>query len=155
MRAAQISLTGLDVEWRRLEIITENLANMNTTRAGAGGPYRARHLVSGPRVGFDAYLHRSGNATAAPAAVAGAIEPDEIGGVMVYGIEVDRAPPRMVREPGNPDADAEGLVAYPNIDHAEQMTLMVKTTRAYEANIVAMNAARQMYAKALELGKRS
>ncbi len=151
MRAAEISLTGLDVEWRRLEVITENLANVNTTRVGQGGPYRAQHLVSGPRAGFDAHLHHAPGA----AADATGTDPSRLDGVMVYGIEADDAPPRMVHEPANPDANAQGYVAYPNIDHAEQMTLMVKTTRAYEANIVAMNAAHQMYAKALELGRRS
>ncbi|RYD69538.1 MAG: flagellar basal-body rod protein FlgC, partial [Verrucomicrobiaceae bacterium] len=60
-----------------------------------------------------------------------------------------------VHEPNNPQADEHGDVAYPGIDQAAQMVLMVKTARAYEANIVAMNAARQMYSKALELGARS
>jgi len=62
---------------------------------------------------------------------------------------------RLVHEPGDPQANADGYVSYPYIDMAEQMTSMVRTSRAYEANMVAMNAARQMYSKALELGRRS
>ncbi|HMC91816.1 MAG TPA: flagellar basal body rod C-terminal domain-containing protein, partial [Allosphingosinicella sp.] len=58
-----------------------------------------------------------------------------------------------VHEPGNPNADADGFVTYPGVDHAGQMTQLVQTSRAYEANIVAMTAARQMYAKALDLGR--
>ncbi len=63
-------------------------------------------------------------------------------------------PPRRVHEPGNPQADADGYVDYPGFDQAAEMTLMLKTSRAYESNIVAMNAARDMYLKALELGRK-
>jgi flagellar basal-body rod protein FlgC len=143
MQAMEISRTGLDVEWRRLEIIAENLANVNTVRTGGSGPYKALHLISGPKSDFASYLQR------------GSSGPDlqNLAGVTVYSIEADNAAPRLVHEPGNPQADAQGYVPYPNIDHAEEMTLMVKTSRAYEANIVAINAAREMYSKALELGR--
>lgn len=145
MKAAEISLTALDVEWRRLEVVANNLANANTVRTADGGVFRAQHLISGPRGAFEAMLDRddgkNGPSTAA------------LQGVRVYGIDATTAVPRMVYEPQNPQADADGYVAYPAIDQAEQMTLMVKTARVYEANIVAMNAARQMYAKALELGR--
>lgn len=140
MKAIEISRTGLDVEWRRLEIISENLANMSTTRTAAGDPYRAQRLVSGPRAGFASYLE--GKPGGEPA------------GVMVYGLEPVNVEPRRVHEPTHPHADADGYVTYPGIDHAAEMTLMVKTARAYEANIVALNAARQMYVKAMDLGKR-
>jgi flagellar basal-body rod protein FlgC len=143
----EISRTALDVEWRRLEVIAENLANVGTVRTGTGAPFQARQLISGPKTDFAVLLDRAGDK--------GRIaDPQKMTGVMVYGLEAITAPPRMVHEPGNPQADANGFVAYPSIDHAGQMTLMVKTARAYEANIVAMNAARQMYSKALELGRR-
>lgn len=141
MNAIEISRTGLDVEWRRLEVIAENIANANTTRTALGGPYRAMRLVSGPKADFARVL----NGGAAPSALTG---------VDVYGVEPMNLEPRKVHEPGHPHADENGDVTYPGFDHAGEMTLMVKTARAYEANIVAMNAARQMYAKALELGKR-
>ncbi|HEX8669703.1 MAG TPA: flagellar basal body rod protein FlgC [Allosphingosinicella sp.] len=140
MDAMEISRTGLDVEWRRLEVIAQNLANANTTRTGLGEPYRAMRLISGPRAGFGTHLS-AGQPGARPA------------GAAVYGIEPTQVAPRMVYEPGHPHADAKGYVSYPGVDHAGEMTLMVHTARIYEANLVAMNIARQMYAKALELGR--
>lgn len=141
MQAMEISRSGLDVEWRRLEIIADNLANAGSTHTAAGGPYQALRLVSGPRGGVFSNLLKAGD-TGPPR------------GVAVYGVEPTGAPPRRVLEPSNPDADAEGYVTYPGVDHAQEMTLMVKTARVYEANLVAFNAARQMYAKAMELGRR-
>jgi len=71
------------------------------------------------------------------------------------GIEASDAPPRLVHEPGNPQANAQGFVAYPAIDHVQQMTQLVQTARIYEANIVAMNIAREMYSRALQMGSTS
>jgi flagellar basal-body rod protein FlgC len=148
MQAMEISLSALDVEWKRLETISENLANINSARGKDGVLYREKHLVSGPRQAFSTYMDQAPGAKDRPL--------QGLGGVDVYGVEDNAsAPPRLVHEPANPAADANGMVAYPNIDHAGQMLLMVKTSRAYEANIVAMNAARDMYSKALNLGKRS
>jgi flagellar basal-body rod protein FlgC len=144
MQAMEISRTALDVEWRRLEITAENLANINSARSSITPLYNQRSLVSGPRALFSTYL---GNATSG-------IDTRELAGVDIYGVQESDAPPRLVHEPGNPLADASGMVAYPNIDHAGQMLQMVKTSRTYEANIVAMNAARTMYMKALDLGRR-
>jgi flagellar basal-body rod protein FlgC len=141
MQAMEISRSGLDVEWRRLEVIAQNIANMSTSRTATGEAYRGQRLVSGPRADF-AKLVNGGDAAA-------------LGGVTVYGVEPLQAPPRRVYEPQHPSADAEGFVTYPGIDQASEMTLMMKTSRAYEANIVAMNAARQMYSKALDIGKRA
>jgi len=146
MQAMEISRTALDVEWRRLEIIATNIANANSVRLGQAPLYQAQHLISGPKSDFAARLDEKG--PAAPPI-------ESLSGVAVYGIETSKAAPRLVHEPGNPHANAAGFVEYPAIDYAEQMTLMVKTARAYEANIVAMNSARQMYSKALDLGKRS
>jgi flagellar basal-body rod protein FlgC len=140
MNPMEISRTGLDVEWRRLEIIAQNLANANTSRTASGEPYRALRLISGPRTNFASYL---ADGHGAPA------------GVAVYRIEASTQPPRRAYEPGHPDADAEGYVSYPAIDHAGEMTRMVTTARVYEANLVAMNLARQMYSRAIELGRRS
>lgn len=141
MKAMEISRTGLDVEWRRLEVISDNIANAGTTRTALGEPFRASRLLSGPNVSFSDIIQ--GKAAAQPQ------------GVRVYGVEAVDTPPRRVFEPSHPHADADGYVTYPGFDHAAEMTLMVKTARAYEANIVAMNAARQMYLKAMELGKRA
>jgi flagellar basal-body rod protein FlgC len=145
MQAMEISRSALDVEWRRLEIIAQNLANADTPAAPDGTVYRTQRLVTGPRQVFSNLLDKT-------AAQGG--QPGDFTGVAVLGVETDNAAPRRVHEPGNPRADAQGFVSYPAVDHAEQMTLMIKTARAYEANLVALNMAHQMYAKALELGRR-
>lgn len=138
MDPMQISRSGLDVEWRRMEVIAANLANLNTTRTALGDAFQPLRLVSGPRMNFEAHLQQAGS----------------LEGVQVYGVEPTADAPRRVHEPSHPHADAEGYVTYPGIDHAGEMTLLVKTARAYEANLVALNAGRQMYAKALEIGRR-
>lgn len=140
MDPMQISRTGLDVEWRRMEVIAANLANLNTTRTALGEAYQPLRLVSGPRLSFNAHLTEA--------------ETHALQGVEVYGVEPTADTPRRVYEPAHPHADADGYVTYPGLDHAGEMTLLVQTARAYEANLVALNAGRQMYAKALEIGRR-
>jgi flagellar basal-body rod protein FlgC len=140
MNPMEISRTALDVEWRRLEVIAQNIANANTTLDATGAPYRALSLLSGPRGSFADVLN-------------GKTQPN-LQGVAVYSVEPQNIPPRRVYEPAHPQADLEGYVNYPGFDHATEMALMVKTARAYEANIVALNTARQMYSKALEIGRR-
>lgn len=137
MDALEISRTGLDVEWQRLQVIAQNLANMNTTRDAGGGAYRSQRLVSGPQADFSAIVR------GAPK------------GVAVQGLVTTGTPGRRVHEPDHPHADAEGFVTYPGIDHAGEMTLMIKTSRAYEANLTAFSIAQQMYARALDLGNKA
>lgn len=140
MDAMQISRTGLDVEWQRLQVIAQNLANVNTSRTASGQPVHALTLVSGPIGGFEHALRRAGQ------------EPT---GVAVLGVEPQAGGMRSVYEPNNPQADPHGFVSYPAIDHAGEMTLMIRTARAYEADLTAMNIAHQMYTHALELGRQS
>ena len=142
MRAMEISRTGLDVEWQRLQVIAQNLANLNTSRTGSGEPFRPLRLLSGPKASFAELM----SGTAAPA---------RPGGVRVMGMEAMAGNVRRVHEPGHPHADPEGFVTYPEIDHAGEMTLMIKTSRSYEANLTAMNIAHQMYSRALEFGRQS
>lgn len=141
MDAMAISRTGMDVEWQRLQVIAQNLANLNTTRTAAGGAYKPLRLVSGPNQGFASLL-----SSASPAA---------LGGVKTYGIEEMAGQVRRVHDPKHPHADADGFVTYPEIDRAGEMTLMIQASRAYEANLVALNLAHQMYSRALDLGKQS
>jgi flagellar basal-body rod protein FlgC len=142
MNAMEMSRTALDVEWRRLEIIAQNIANAGTTLDASGEPYRAQRLLSGPRGSFGDIVNAKNGAP-------------NLKGVAVYSVEPQNLPPRRVYEPAHPQADADGYVSYPGFDHAGEMALMIKTSRAYEANVVALNAARQMYAKAMEIGRRS
>ncbi|MBU6267863.1 MAG: flagellar basal body rod protein FlgC [Sphingomonadales bacterium] len=142
MNAMEIARTGLDVEWRRLEVIAQNIANAQTATGPDGTGYRPMHLISGPAVSFAEVM-------------AGGAQASEMRGVSVYSIEPQNLAARRVYEPANPQADAAGYVSYPGFDHAAEMALMVKTTRAYEANVVMLNAARQMYSNALQIGKRA
>jgi flagellar basal-body rod protein FlgC len=140
LRASEISRSGLDVEWQRLQVIAENLANMNTTRTASGEPYRPARLVSGPTGRFGGLMS---GAAAAP------------GGVGVIGVERMPGGFRRVYEPAHPHADEGGFVSYPDIDHAGEMTLLIQTSRSYEANLTALNIAHQMYSRAMELGRQS
>jgi flagellar basal-body rod protein FlgC len=140
MKAFEISRSGMDVEWRRLEVIAQNIANANTSRTATGGSYAPMRLISGPRNDFARHL-QGGN--------------DRLAGVQAYGVEPMALAPRKVYEPAHPHADTKGFVTYPGVDQVSEMTLLVKTSRAYEANVVAMNAARAMYTKAFELGSRT
>lgn len=140
MDAMQISRSGLDVEWQRLQVIAQNLANIDTSKTVTGAPYRAMRLVSGPAETFADVVKRKGAAT----------KPT---GVKVLGLEAQPGGVRRVYDPNDPQADAKGFVTYPAIDHAGEMTLLIRTSRAYEANLTAMSIAHQMYARALEFGK--
>lgn len=140
MQAAEISRTGLDVEWQRLQVIAQNIANMNTSRTADGQPYRAMRLLSGPAASDFRRMVRA--------------DP-RVSGVAVLGLEPVANGVRRVHEPGHPHADAEGFVTYPDIDQAGEMALMIRTARVYEANLTAMGIAQQMYSRALDLGKQS
>ncbi len=144
MEAIAISRSGLDVEWQRLQIIATNIANINTTRTANGGTYSAQRLVSGPVADFGAELR--GDADAAD-------NPER--GVMVYQITDTASGTRQVFNPEHPHADENGFVSYPAISQAEEMSLLVKTQRAYQANLVALSAAQRMFSSALQVGRQS
>jgi flagellar basal-body rod protein FlgC len=135
MELLRISASALDVEGRRLQIIAQNVANMNTTRVPGGGIYEPLRLISGPQKSFEAMI--GGTAQ----------------GVSVLSVERSGAGVRYAYEPSHPDADQGGYVAYPNIDHASEMTLMIRTSRIYEANLAVLGIAQQMYNRALEMGR--
>ncbi len=136
MDAVSISMSGLEVEWRRLEVIALNLANMNSPSATQGSGYLPLQLVSGPSVEFRSFLE-GGRAT----------------GVQVLDIQQDPAGQEARYEPDHPMANDDGFVWYPAIDHAAQMTALIRTSRAYEANLTAVSMARQMYQAALQVGR--
>lgn len=144
MEAMQISRSGLDVEWQRLQVIAQNIANMNTTRTADGSAYQARRLVSGPVEGFARVLaHYPGLPT----------PPKR--GVAVYDIAPLNGATQRLFDPSHPHADDGGYVTVPAISQAEEMTLMIKATRSYEANLVALSAAQQIYSSALQVGRQA
>jgi flagellar basal-body rod protein FlgC len=136
-----ISASGLRAQRLRLDVIAANLANAQSTRTPQGGPYRRRDVVleAVPKgEAFDDLL-------APGAAPASAVE--------VSRIVDDTKPPRLVFEPGHPDADAQGFVAMPNVNVVSEMVDMMAASRAYEANVAALNATKRVLEAALEIGR--
>ncbi len=121
----RISGSGMTAQRFRLDLLADNIANIHTTRTAGGGPYRRNMPV------FTEMLS---------------------GGVAVTALLPDPSPPVRVQEPGHPDADAQGFVAYPAVDLGQEMVNMIGATRAYQANVSAFEASKQMIMKALELG---
>ena len=128
MDCFDVSASGLSAQRARLDVITSNIANVETTRTPAGGPYRRLAAV---------FASRGSN----PA------------GVEMIGTVADAREPRRVHQPGHPDANAEGFVDYPNVNIVEEMVDIVSAVRGYEANAAAFNAAKTMAQHALDLGR--
>ncbi|SFV16658.1 flagellar basal body rod protein FlgC [Pseudoduganella namucuonensis] len=138
--AFQISASGMAVEKLRLDVTAANIANMNSAAASADQVYRPlRVLAQAAPLSFGQQFGQLYGAVAG-------------GGVDVLGVAPEAAAPRMVHEPGHPYADAKGMVAYPGVNHTQEMVNMSTALRAYEANVAAMNAAKTMAARALEIG---
>lgn len=139
--AMDISASALSAERTRMNLISSNLANVNSTRTAEGGPYRRKDAVftatplSDGAKSFGAALSRANDARS----------------VAVTQINEDTRPPRLQYEPGHPDADPQGYVAYPNVNVVEEMADMITASRSYEANITATQAAKSMALKTLEL----
>lgn len=132
------SASALNAERMRIEVAVSNLANAESTRGPDGQPYRRRDVVlsSAPVQSFEQAL---GQASAT--------------GVQVAAVVEDQSPARRRYEPSHPDADAEGYVALPNVDSAEEMVDMVGAARAYQANLTAISLVRDLLQRALELGR--
>ena len=146
--ALDVSATGLTAERLRMDVTAENLANAQTTRGADGQPYRRKEVVlsevsSG---GFGSQLAKAIGAGSKSGAI-GARPP----GVEVTAITQDQTPGKLVYDPGHPDADAKGYVRMPNVDTVAEMVDLISSSRAYEANVTAMNAAKQMFSKTLDL----
>ena len=137
-----ISGSGLTAQRLRMDVTAENLANAQTTRTANGGPYR-RKVVTLQEAGggFDTAL-------AAASSVQSGSAP---GGVEVAGIAEDTTPDRMVYDPGHPDADANGYVKMPNVNPVSEMVDLISSSRAYEADVTAMQAAKSMFSKTLDI----
>jgi len=137
----RIAASGLTAERLRMDTIANNLANANTTRTPEGGPYRRQVPVFAPIL--DKFM-RAG--TAQRSGFSG-------GGVQVVGVVSDPSPPRLVYDPQHPDANADGYVEMPNVHVVKEMVDLITATRAYEANIAALNSAKSMAQRALEIGR--
>jgi flagellar basal-body rod protein FlgC len=128
--ALNVSASGMSAERLRMDVIASNLANANTTRGADGQPYRRQEVIlqeKSPSFG------------------------EVLGGVMVAGIADDPTPPRRVYDPGHPDADKNGYVTMPNVNPVTEMVDLITSSRGYEANVTAMNAAKQMFTKTFDV----
>lgn len=141
MTAFQVSAAGMSLEKARVDVTALNLANMHAARAADGSLYQPLRAVAGSRA-----LPSFGTSFEA---AQGSVQLTVPHGVQ---IEATQAAPRLVHEPGHPQADERGFVAYPGVNHVAEMVNLVSALRAYEANVVAMNAAKTMALKALEVG---
>ncbi len=130
----KVSASALEAQRVRMNTIASNMANAQTTKTEAGGPYVRKDVV------FSATP-----VTSNPA--------DKLDGVRVSNVVEDKKPPVTIYDPGHPDADENGYVSMPNINVIEEMVNMMMALRAYEANVRAFNISKGMFQKALELGR--
>lgn len=135
-----VSASALQAQRMRMDLISANLANAQTTQTPGGGPYRRRDVVlESLPLGESFSDLLSGDSPAE--------------GVRVASVLQDRRPPRRVYDPDHPHAGPEGYVELPNVNIVAEMVDMMTATRAYEANVTAMNATKRMVQAALEIGQ--
>lgn len=136
-----ISASAMTAQRLRMDIISNNIANIDTTRTETGGPYRRQLPVFEERRSrpFSFFLNEKmkGN----------------YDGVQVSAVIEDQSPFKTIYNPTHPDADEDGYLAMPNVDIVTEMVDMIDASRAYEANVTALNSLKNMALKALEIGK--
>jgi flagellar basal-body rod protein FlgC len=139
----EISATALTAQRLRLNVTAENLANAETTKTADGNPYRRKEVTLTSVGGNGTFGSRLSAAMGASGVAPG--------GVQATAITEDQTAGKLVYDPGNPDANAQGYVQMPNVDTVTEMVDLIDAQRAYEANVTAMNASKQMFSKTLEL----
>lgn len=145
----RISGSGLTAQRLRLDMISNNIANAQTTRTAAGGPYKRQDVIFTPQ----------GQANSLPGFIQNRLAGSPVsgsaqtGGVEVSQVITDETQGSRVYDPTNPDADKDGYVTYPNVDLVVEMTNMLSATRSYEANLAAVDAEKRMALKALDIGR--
>ena len=142
MTSIDVGASALKAERTHLNVISMNLANAKTTRTVDGGPYRRKEAIF-KETEVDSPFSKAMNS---------ALD-QEVKGVRVESIQNDRRPLKQVYEPGPPDANEEGYVSYPDINVVEEMTNMLQAMRAYEANVSTITTSKNMFTKALEIGR--
>jgi flagellar basal-body rod protein FlgC len=136
--AMEVSASGLSAERTRMNVAASNLANAQTTQGAGGGPYKRKDVTL--------------QSVDVPG-VQGTRFEQAVKGVAVSQISQDTAPPRLEYDPGHPQANAQGYVAYPNVNPVEEMVDMITASRAYEAGITSMTTAVNMAERALGIGR--
>lgn len=151
--ALEIAASGLSAERLRMDVISNNIANANTTRTPAGGPYRRQLVVMGARSSFAQSLAEA-QAQGSPVAAGPTDVYDTVGrGVRVMQVLPDQRPFKVKYDPTHPDADENGYVQLPNVETVTEMVDLISASRAYEANVTALNAFKQMVTTALQIGR--
>jgi len=143
MKAMDIAASGMSAERARLNVISMNLANANTTRTASGGPYRRKTVIfeTAPVArSFEDELKIS-------------MDDNEVYGVKVSGISPVKGAFKKVYDPSHPDADKQGYVYLPNVNLVQEMVEMLNANRGYEANAAAIRTAKEMALRALELAR--
>jgi len=135
------SSSGLSAQRLRMNLISGNLANVNTTRTRGGGPYRRKEAIFAARPLEESFTR-----------ILADRQKKQLSTVEVDRVIEDSNPPVMKYDPQHPDADEKGYVAMPNINVMEEMVNMISATRGYEANVTALKAAKEMASRALEIG---
>ncbi|PKM95705.1 MAG: flagellar basal body rod protein FlgC [Firmicutes bacterium HGW-Firmicutes-1] len=140
-----VSATGMTAQRLRMDTISQNIANINTTRGDNGsGPYRRKIAVFeeiSTQKNFSNMLNQYLG------------EYSKVGGVKVKKIAEDKSPFISLYDPTHPDANKEGYVLMPNVNSLEEMTNLISANRSYEANVTAFNSNKSMLSKALEIGR--
>jgi flagellar basal-body rod protein FlgC len=144
--AINASGSGLTAERMRMDVTSENLANAETTKAANGQPYRRKEVVLQEAGGSG-----SDFASVLSAAQGGGSSSSDVNGVKVAGIVEDSSPLKRIYDPGHPDADKNGYVTMPNVNTVTEMTDLISSSRAYEANVTAMQTAKTMFSRTLDL----
>jgi flagellar basal-body rod protein FlgC len=141
LTSMRVNSSGMTANRMRMNTISSNIANINTTRTPEGGPYRRKDVI------FEAIPEAKSFGEILTA------EDSKANRVQVTDVHVDRRAPLLKYEPDHPDARPDGYVAYPNINLMEEMANMIQATRAYEANASAFKATKGMAITALEIGR--
>ncbi len=142
LTSLKISSSGLAANKKRMASISSNIANAQTTRTAEGGPYRRKEVVFGSEPARETFSE----------ILEGELD-EKAQTVQATEVISTNRPPILKYEPNHPDANEQGYVAYPDINVMEEMANMISASRAYEANINAMNTTKNMAMKALELGR--
>ena len=144
--ALDISGSGLSAERLRMDVVAENLANAQTTKDAGGQPYKRKEVVL-QEIGGGGFGAQLAGAMGARAASSDS----SAGGVQVAGIVQDSTAGKQVYDPGHPDANAQGYVTMPNVEPVTEMVDLITASRSYEADVTAMQTAKQMFTKTLDL----
>ncbi len=150
LSSMNIVASGLTMQQLRLDVVSENITNMGTTRTEAGGPYRRKLVEVEAIEGRDAFRRALARAQGAPVSNAGY---SATGGVRVTGIVEDQSDFKLTYDPTHPDANEEGYVEMPNVDLIKETADAMAASQAFNANITAFNVLKAVVAKGLEIGK--